>query len=150
MEIDNLIYGPSYFSMEYALSHYGLIPERVESVTSITAKQKKQFITPVGTFTYEHIPEKAYPVGIILEKINGVNVLIASKEKALCDQLATASNIRTAGEVAAYIIENLRIDLDNLSDLSKDLFDEIERAYALHRIGLLVKWVGKKIGVKAS
>src|SRR5262245_29628514 len=30
----NLIYGPSYISLEYALSYYGLIPERVEEITS--------------------------------------------------------------------------------------------------------------------
>ena len=32
----NLIYGPSYISLEYGLQHYGLIPERVEIVTSVT------------------------------------------------------------------------------------------------------------------
>ena len=30
----SVIYGPSYISFEYALAHYGLIPERVQSVTS--------------------------------------------------------------------------------------------------------------------
>src|SRR5689334_21193947 len=30
----NLIYGPSYISLDYALHYHGLIPERVESVTS--------------------------------------------------------------------------------------------------------------------
>jgi predicted transcriptional regulator of viral defense system len=29
----NLIYGPSYISIDYALSYYGLIPERVETIT---------------------------------------------------------------------------------------------------------------------
>ena len=29
----NLIYGPSYVSLEYALAFHGLIPERVETVT---------------------------------------------------------------------------------------------------------------------
>ena len=32
----NLIYGPSYISLDYALSYHGLIPERVETVTSVT------------------------------------------------------------------------------------------------------------------
>ena len=37
----NLIYGPSYVSLEYALSYWGLIPERVEIITSITNKRNK-------------------------------------------------------------------------------------------------------------
>jgi len=36
--VANLIYGPSYISLEYALSYWGLIPEKVEEVTSITNK----------------------------------------------------------------------------------------------------------------
>ena len=39
----NLIYGPSYVSREYALGFYGLIPERVEEVTSMTTKKNKEF-----------------------------------------------------------------------------------------------------------
>ena len=39
----NLIYGPSYISLDYALSHYGFIPERVEVVTSVTAALSRRF-----------------------------------------------------------------------------------------------------------
>src|SRR5205085_9208942 len=44
----NLIYGPSAISLNYALSFYGLIPERVTTITSITNKRNKQFSTAVG------------------------------------------------------------------------------------------------------
>ena len=36
------IYGPSYISFEYALSFYGIIPERVETITCATFKKKKK------------------------------------------------------------------------------------------------------------
>ena len=42
----NLIYGPSYVSYEYALTYYGLIPERVFEVTSATTQKNKMFNTP--------------------------------------------------------------------------------------------------------
>ncbi len=32
----NLAYGPSYISFKYALQYYGMVPERVEAVTSVT------------------------------------------------------------------------------------------------------------------
>jgi len=60
----NMIYGPSYISLDYALHHYGLIPERVETVTSVTIKRSRRFSTPVGLFTYRRIPMKAYQTGI--------------------------------------------------------------------------------------
>ena len=60
----NLIYGPSYVSLDYALSQYGLIPERVEDVTSITTGENKKFSTPLGVFTYQHLPLRRYSTGI--------------------------------------------------------------------------------------
>src|SRR3990167_4009219 len=46
----NLIYGPSAISLSYALSFYGLIPERVPVITSITNNRIKSFATSIGTF----------------------------------------------------------------------------------------------------
>lgn len=48
----NHIYGPSYLSMQWALSHYGLIPERVHAQTAITIKHTRSFENPLGLFTY--------------------------------------------------------------------------------------------------
>src|SRR3990170_1551453 len=50
----NMIYGPSYVSLEWALRYYGMIPERVEEITSVTIKRQAHFDTPIGRFTYEH------------------------------------------------------------------------------------------------
>jgi predicted transcriptional regulator of viral defense system len=52
----NLIYGPSYVSLDFALQHYGMIPERVEAVTSVTTGRSRRFSTPIGLFTYRQIP----------------------------------------------------------------------------------------------
>ena len=46
----NLIYGPSYLSLEWALQYYGLIPERVEALTSVTTGRSRKFSTPAGLF----------------------------------------------------------------------------------------------------
>ncbi|MHB0981603.1 MAG: type IV toxin-antitoxin system AbiEi family antitoxin domain-containing protein [Thermoleophilia bacterium] len=44
----NMLYGPSYVSLDYALQYHGLIPERVEAVTSMTIARARRFVTPVG------------------------------------------------------------------------------------------------------
>lgn len=49
------IYGPSYISFEYALSYYGLIPERVTTITCATfnKKRKKCIIHNLGYLLIE-------------------------------------------------------------------------------------------------
>src|SRR5512136_2109085 len=37
----NLVYGPSYVSLDYALAYHGLIPERVEALTSVTPNRSR-------------------------------------------------------------------------------------------------------------
>src|SRR5512139_2389244 len=60
----NLIYGPSYVSLDLALQYHGLIPEHVESVTSVTTGRSRAFDTPVGRFTYRQIPLAAFHIGM--------------------------------------------------------------------------------------
>ncbi len=78
----NLIYGPSAISLSYALSFYGLIPERVTLITSITSKKLKRFITPVGNFNYYYLPSHKYSFGIELKGSVNRQFLIASPEKS--------------------------------------------------------------------
>ena len=55
----NLMYGPSYISLEYALQHYGLIPERVEALTSVTVGRSRNIMMPFAAhgFAYRLIIE---------------------------------------------------------------------------------------------
>lgn len=52
----NHLYGPSYVTSDSALFYYGLIPEQVFEVTSVTSDAAKNLTTPVGRFSYLHLP----------------------------------------------------------------------------------------------
>ena len=82
----NKMYQPSYISLNVALSHYGIIPEVVYAVTSVTTKISREFTTPRGDFIYHRIKKKAF-TGYGLQLIDKDNVLIAAPEKALADYL---------------------------------------------------------------
>jgi predicted transcriptional regulator of viral defense system len=111
----NLIYGPSYISLEYALSFYGLIPERVETVTSITNKRNKLFKTPVGIFSYKYINPSIYAYGITLYEMDkNHSILIATKEKALSDMLYFADIMTDQAEIEKHLFENLRLEIAEL------------------------------------
>lgn len=85
--IANQLYWPSYVSLEYAFGVYGLIPERVADITSVTTKKTVSFTNELGTFTYQHIQPVAYR-GIQESKDDtGLNSFIAEPEKAVVDWL---------------------------------------------------------------
>jgi hypothetical protein len=58
--IANRLYEPSYVSLEYALNFYGLIPESVKDVTSLTTRKTNVFRNELGVFSYSHLKPKAF------------------------------------------------------------------------------------------
>ena len=136
----NLIYGPSYISLDYALQYHGLIPERVEAVTSVTTGRSRRFSTPAGLFTYRMIPLDAFRTGMDRAELDrGLGFLIATAEKALADKLYAdrGSGIRTQKTLAAYLENDLRIDTISLAELNPDSLDDIAQRYSSKKIALL-------------
>jgi hypothetical protein len=122
--IANHLYGPSYVSLETALSFYKLIPERVYETRSVTIKRSKTFTTPLGVFSYNSVPDVYYPLGLVNRIIEDkYSYLIASPEKALSDYLLLTTNIRIQSVKAMRIFleEDLRIDLSALSHFNPDI-----------------------------
>jgi hypothetical protein len=85
--IANQLYSPSYVSLEYALSFYDLIPERVYDITSITTKKTTRFVNKFGVFTYQHVKPGAFRGFIIAKDESGLVFFIAKPEKAIVDFL---------------------------------------------------------------
>jgi predicted transcriptional regulator of viral defense system len=124
--VANHLYGPSYISLESALSYYGLIPERVYSLLSICTKQHKQYNTSLGNFEYIKAPENYFPIGINQEIINNSYAfLIASPEKALCDKIVNLRNIRIQSVKAMreYLEDDLRFEMSALNSFNTDIIE---------------------------
>ena len=119
--ISNHLLGPSYVSIDSALFHWGLIPERVYEVTAVTNKLSKKFKTPLGIFSYTHIPLPYYSFGIEqLALTETQTVMIASPEKALSDKIITTAGIqlRSSRQALTYLEEELRIEKESLRNLN--------------------------------
>jgi len=140
----NLIYGPSYVSLEYALHYHGLTPERVETVTSVTCGRSRTFDSPVGTFSYRMITMEAFRTGMDqVELDDGRSFLIAIPEKALADRIVAdrGAGISTQKDLHDYMLASLRIDPAGLSQLNPDKLAEIARHYRSRRVKLLADLV---------
>jgi hypothetical protein len=140
----NLIYGPSYISLEYALHYYGLIPERVETLTSVAHGRSRTFDTPIGTFSYRGIPGSAFRTG--MDRVNlddRRSFLIATPEKALADKIVEdrGTGIRTQTELRDYLLNNLRIDPVGLRELDPERLLDIADCYRSRRVKMLSRLV---------
>jgi predicted transcriptional regulator of viral defense system len=149
----NLIYGPSYVSLDYALQHYGLIPEHVQAVTSATSSRAKRFLTPVGLFIYRPVPPSAYWMGMDRVETDGsVMALMATPEKALADKVRDdrGTGVNSVRRMHSYLLEDLRIDEEGLSRLDADEIDKIGEACRSRKIVLLAAAVRLLQGADAG
>ena len=115
--VANHLRGPSYISLESALSHWGLIPERVHEISSVTIKTTKTYDTPIGRFSYEHLTTPYYSFGIRSVRLTEFQTaLIASPEKALCDKIILTSGVllRSVSQTMDFLLDDLRMDEDSL------------------------------------
>lgn len=125
--IANHIYGPSYISLQTALSFYGLIPERVHTVCSMTTKRSSSFINPLGNFDYISVPAAYFAIGIRQEIVNNnYAYLIATPEKALCDMIVETKGLKLQYIKAMqnYLKEDLRIDLSVIEHYDIDIINQ--------------------------
>lgn len=143
-QIANLLYGPSYVSLEWALSFYSFIPERVYTVTSMTIGRNKEFRTSVGDFSYTSIPEDSYAGGIVLmQSIDYLgNFFIASPEKALIDLVYAKCRGLNKEQLKDELIESRRIDDQRLRELNKERLYEIANNYKSKAVKALVDMIG--------
>ena len=113
------IYGPSYISFEYALSYYGLIPERVSTI----------------------IPDLAYPEEIILKTEGDYSYQIATPEKALCDKLYTLSPLTNYDNLKKMLFNDLRIDEEGFQELDVNKIEKLSNLYHSTNVTLLAKYM---------
>lgn len=82
--LSNLLYTPSYLSLQWALSYHGLIPEKTVAYTSVTPRVPRTFTNALGTFSYRNIKQAAF-FGSRAVEIGNTRVLLAEPEKAMLD-----------------------------------------------------------------
>ena len=111
MELAPLIYGPSYVSLESALQFHGWIPEAVRVTTSITVKKSKEFETPLGLFTYHHIPLRAFSMGVNQIHQNESVLLIADPWKAIADLIYIQ---KRSWKNSRELCDDLRIEKESI------------------------------------
>jgi len=141
------ILGPSYLSMENALAHYGLIPEKVFGVTSMTTKASRKFQTHIGLYTYTNLPLPYYAFGLATVTLSeDQQAIMAIPEKALCDKIATTAGITLRSQSSARdnIFGNLRMEEEDLAKFDLNaMLSWLENAPKRESLEMLIKMIEK-------
>lgn len=141
--IANHLRGPSYVSLESALSYWNMIPERAYEISSVTLQTSKLYKTSVGRYSFQHLKAPYYSYGIKNIAYSAKQtVLLASPEKALCDKIVLTPKIhlRSTKQTREFLMEDLRMDSDVLSTLNTTIMDLwIESAPKKSSLKMLIK-----------
>ncbi|HPB51643.1 MAG TPA: hypothetical protein PLZ31_10530 [Myxococcota bacterium] len=135
------IYGPSYVSLESALSFHGWIPEAVYTCTCVSFNRSKRFETPLGQFSFERVLQKALfcQVERVAEP-GSVVYFMATPAKALADMVYTRKAPWGTIDDAAG---DLRIEHDDTRGVTIDELDVLMDNYDNRRVRrFLATWKG--------
>jgi len=132
LELAQRLHGPSYVSLESALSYHGWIPEAVQAVTSVAAGRSRTFHTPVGLFSFTCVPQRRFLAGVRRVSFEeGGAFFLATPLKALADHVYVQ---RYDWQGTAPVVESLRVEDESLAELTGALFDEVMSAYKPGRV----------------
>ena len=123
-EIAQKIYGPSYISFESALSYHKWIPEAVYIITNASFKRAVEIETPLGQFSYIHIPSERFFYGVQRVKVSNGVFLMATPWRALVDYIYFH---KKKWRGLKPLIDNLRIDEDNFHNVDFRLLEELSQ-----------------------
>lgn len=137
-EIAQHLYGPSYISLESALSYHGWIPEAVYTTTSVSTKKSPTITTAIGIFSYEHTPAEQF--FMCVERIDGF--LIAHPWKALADYVYV---YRKKWKSVLEMMEDLRIERSSIEGSERSVLEEIAQYYDSPRVRRFAKQMLKEL-----
>ena len=140
------IFSPSYLSFDFALSYYGLIPERVYAITSATlnVRKNKTTINEFGRYEYSDIPASAFSEGNVYIKEGDYVVRIASKEKAICDSLCKWPVATSVKSLKQLMFDDKRIDKDEFATCDFALLRRLAALYRKTNLVMLIKLIDKE------
>ena len=140
------ILSPSYLSFDWALSYYGLIPEKVAAITSASlgVRKNKTFINQFGRYEYSDIPANAFSEGLTYLENGEYMVKIATKEKAICDSLSKWRVVNSIKALKELLFVDKRIDEEEFFTCDFQLMMRLASLYKKTNLDLLMKLIRKE------
>ena len=130
--VANMIKRASYVSLQSALEYYGIIPEYVPVITSVTTGRTEEIITKAGRFQFKHIKRDLFWGYREIEVSVGVKIFISLPEKSLLDLIYL-----TPGSDSLEYLEELR--MQNTQLLNKKILTDFAQKFKTPKLDRAAK-----------
>lgn len=132
MSLAGKIYKPSYLSLEFALNHYGIIPDIPGTYTSVSSRKTKFFKNEFGNFSYQKVKEGLF-TGYKTVSSGKVSFNVATPEKAIMDFIYFNKN-KFIPEFNYW--QELRIDED--FKFNKKIINSYKKLFRDKKVNILI------------
>lgn len=143
-ELSQHIYGPSYVSLESALSYHGLVPEHSFVITCVTTKRSCSFKTALGEFVYHKLPENDFFIQVDAVQTTELQFWVASPWKAIFD-FVFVYHLDWQG--LQPLVSSLRVDLEELPKATLVELEELIEYYHNKRLDRFMKGIQKDLSL---
>lgn len=124
----------SYVSLQSALGYFGIIPEHVPTVTSVTTQRPERVETFFGQFVFRSIKKNWFCGYQQVDIALGQRAFVATPEKALLDLVYLTPSADDYDFLVELRLQNLEnLDLDALRELAR-----ISKSIKLRRAANLI------------
>jgi predicted transcriptional regulator of viral defense system len=139
----NAIKKASYVSLQSALGYFGMIPEHVPVVTSVTTQRPARVETPLGRFLFRHIKKDWFTGYRQVDLGSHQKAFVATPEKALLDLMY----LTPGADKYEFLVE---LRLQNLASLDRGALVKLAQASGSPKLqraaGLLEKLIEEEGG----
>ena len=142
-----MLHSPCHVSLESALSYHSLIPEAVFTVSSVTALRSREFTTPLGHFTFQHVPTSQPMVGVEMIRLpQGGWARLASPVRAIADLVYLRKGVRWERDGLAFLTQSMRMEEDDLLEMSVDDLEEVRNGFRNKRVKEFLEGLSRELG----
>jgi predicted transcriptional regulator of viral defense system len=136
----------SYVSLQSALAHYGIIPEYVPTVTSVTTRRPEHVDTPLGRFSFRHIKKHLFHGYTHLDLAPNQKAFVATPEKALLDLVYLTTGADNPDFLAELRLQNTeQLNTEKIAELADRSKSKKLRRAAAHITQLLEQHTGEEL-----
>jgi hypothetical protein len=144
--VASALHSPSHVSLESALAYHGLIPEAVYEVSSVSVLRSRTFRTPLGTFVFYRVPTNHPRAGVAAEELApDAWAFVASPLRAIADIVYLRRGVRWKDDGVRFLTESMRIEVDDLREMSFDEYDAIEASFRNRRTKRYLEGLRKEL-----
>lgn len=145
----NAIYSPSYVSFVTALKIHGLteVDQTVFQSATRNKNRHKNYVNELGEFSYRDVPSKIFHQANVYLNFGSYTILVASREKAICDTLYSLETLTSAKALKTYLFDELKISEEEFWKMNLELILSLCPLYKSRTLNVLERIIEKRLGI---